>query len=72
MTAINTLFFGRRGQGKRKQPEPIPLPSPSPMPLVLEETEEAKRQVRGRKRGRPSTILAGRLTSNQGKTVLGE
>jgi len=50
---------------------PIP-PSPAAMPLELEETEEAKRRARGRKRGRPSTILAGRLMSRHGKMLLGE
>lgn len=47
-------------------------PSPSPMPLVMEETEAAKMKVRKRRKGRASTILAGRLMSEQGKMVLGE
>jgi len=61
------------GSKKPRIPTPPPEPSPAPMPLTLEETEEAKRRAGGtRRRGRASTILAGRLMSKQGKTLLGE
>lgn len=58
----------------RSRPKLPPPPPPAPMPLILEETEEAKRRARagGKHRGRPSTILAGRLTSKMGKVLLGE
>jgi len=68
-------FFGLRKFGGATQiPEEAlpPEPSPAPMPLVMEETEEAKRRVKKRRRGRASTILAGRLVSEHGKKLLGE
>lgn len=62
------------GGGRRpKLPEE---PSPSPMPMELPEMEEAKKRVRRRakKKGRASTILAGRMMSERGtelKSILG-
>jgi len=59
--------------GKRRRPSlPPAAPDPTPTPLDLVETEEAKKKARGRKKGRPSTILAGRLVSEHGKMLLGE
>ena len=53
---------------------PMPDPAPSPEPMALEEMGKAKAKGRTgqRRKGRPSTILAGRLTSQRGKTLLGE
>jgi hypothetical protein len=63
------------GSGGRT-PDPIEpeLPPPAPMPLEIEEAEAAKRKARkgAQGRGRPSTILAGRLVSERGKRLLGE
>ena len=55
-----------------ERPKPRSVPDPTPMPLEFEEMEGAKAKVRGRQKGRPSTILAGRLMSQRGKTLLGE
>lgn len=55
-----------------KRVKPPPPPPPSPMPLEREEMEGAKQRVRRRKKGRASTILAGRLMSERGKKLLGE
>ena len=54
--------------------EQLPDPAPSPEPMALEEMGKAKTKVRTgqRRKGRPSTILAGRLTSQRGKKLLGE
>lgn len=74
MTSSKTMWWPMKppgADGKKVAPEPT-LPPPSPVVMEIEETEEAKRRVRGRKRGRPSTILAGRLTSEHGKVLLGE
>jgi len=57
---------------KRRPSLPPTQVSPAAMPLELEETKEAKKYARGHKRGRPSTILAGRLMSEHGKMLLGE
>lgn len=59
-----------------KKPDYPPRePEPAPAPLPLTEAEEAKRRTRrATGRGRPSTILAGRLMqriAEQGKRVLG-
>lgn len=58
--------FSPPGGGK-KRPLTPKEPSPAPTILAAEETAGAKEQVRGRRRGRPSTILAGRLMSQLGK-----
>jgi len=55
-----------------RRPKMPPPPAPLATPLMIEETEEAKKKARKRPLGRPSTILAGRLMSKQGKTLLGE
>lgn len=49
-------------------------PDPTPTPLEPREIEQAKKQVRigQRRKGRASTILAGRLMSEHGKVLLGE
>jgi len=55
--------------------KPVRPPAPAPMPQAVEETEEAKNVIKKRYRGRSgqeSTILAGRLMSEKGKTLLGE
>jgi len=56
---------------KPKIPKPV-VPSPVPTPMMLREVGEAERQTRRRGRGRPATILAGRLMSQYGKRLLGE
>jgi len=56
-------------------PDAVKPPAPAPMPQAVEETEEAKNAIKKRYRGRSgqeSTILAGRLMSEKGKTLLGE
>jgi len=60
------------GGGRVKVPPP---PSPEPTPLVGEELDETKRKVSKRaKRGRASTILAGKMMDERDniyRTILG-
>ena len=55
---------------------PLKSPPPTPMPMSMEdEAMEAKQILRRRYKsasGKESTILAGRLNSEQGKKLLGE
>ena len=70
-----TWWWPLEPPGKKKQGAEPPLPAPAPEPTVLKETEEAKGRARGqagRRKGRPSTVLAGRLMSERGKMLLGE
>lgn len=60
------------GGGGKPRMKPI---APAPMPQAIEESEEAKKQIRQRYKGmagQDSTILAGRLMSEKGKSLLGE
>ena len=58
--------------GKKPEIETPPDPAPSPQPIPEREEEEAKKKVRRRagRGGRESTILAGRLNSQRGDTIL--
>ena len=52
---------------KPKMPSELAQPSPQPSPAVVEEQLAAKEAVKrkGRKKGRGSTILAGRMMEQQ-------
>lgn len=55
--------------------KPIPDPDPSPTPLMGGEIQSAKARIKKRKRGRKSTILAGRMMAGRKqilKTKIGE
>lgn len=80
MTSSKALWWPLKppGGGDSKRPKiQVPEePGPSPMPIRGREEEEAKKKVRlkARRRGRESTILAGRMTAqlnNILKTRLG-
>lgn len=57
--------------GGSKPPAIEPTPS-APAPTVDIATDEAKKNVRSKPRGRQQNILAGRLNSEHGKILLGE
>ncbi len=60
------------GGGSKRPPIQVPIePDPAPTPIPGREIEEAKKKVKRRAGGgRQRNILAGRLQSQQGGTLL--